>query len=253
MRTLETRRMPYVPARARRRGETLEALHDAWQGADMRPLLVRAVLGTPYVPAEPDGRIHLDGVLVWAVANTFPYPLRFPDDSAAVFPLPVHLAWVSRDGLPLWAASDLLPQGQTLRDKEYWHKRYPTAEAEWSSKRNANMRSGRWKEYRIPMPTVRVPELRAVVVGIHTEIERLLDVVTHIGKKPSQGFGRVVRWLVEPIDEPVEEIVGAAVMERTTPIAYWHDRGRIPDGRLTYGGWTPPYWYAPWHTEVRRP
>ena len=252
MRSLDVRRFPHVPRRAVKKGETLGAWHRRWQAAEMRPVVVRGILATPYVAAEPDGRVHLDALLAWAVANVFPYPIHY-EDGVGLIPLPLMLLWVSQDGLPLWAASDLLPQGEILRDRSYWHKRYPAAEAEWARKRSANVRAGRWKEYRMPLYHIRVPEVRGIAIGVPGEIERMLEVVTHVGKKPAHGYGRIVRWIVEPLNEDRETVLRAILTERNVPVAYYEEVGLEARGRVRIGGWTPPYWYAPWHTTVIGP
>lgn len=211
-----------------------------YQALKKQPLLITADLITPYIGAIGD-RLHFDSILAYAWVASQPYPVAFND--AMVTPLPLELLRTV-DGpsdavLPVWAATCLLPQGDVLRDKAYWHKRYPVDRSEFSTKLNASMVGGRNKEYRVPMQTIHVPQLRSVVIGNHTEIDRLLKFVSNVGTRRTQGYGRVGRWSIEPLDWTLEEARSAIPNERPMPA----NKGFL-------AGFTPPYWYAPWHTTI---
>lgn len=203
-----------------------------------QPLLVQAELVTPYVGAVGD-RLHFDSILAYAWVASLPHPIAF--DEAMVAPLPLDtLAIVEgpkKAVLPVWAATYLMPQGDTLRDRAYWHKRYPVDRSEFSTKLNTSTVAGRNKEYRVPIQTVHTPVLRAAVIGNQAEVERLLQFISHVGTKRAQGYGRVARWVVEPLDWTLEEARAAISEERPMP---------APSGPIA--GFTPPYWYAPWHS-----
>lgn len=242
--------LPGVHARYRDR-YSFELLRDRYQALPKEPLLVRAELLTPYVPATPDGSVHLDALLSAMVLETHPKAPLFPEDgSPACVPLPLELAWVSPGGRPLWVSSDLRPQGDAIRSQEYWHKRTPSDRLDLATKQRLETRRGRWKEYRMPLPTVRVPELRGVCIGNAPEIARLLSHVSHIGKKASQGFGRV-SFRISRWDESRGEAYRACMHARPVPVSYIMDEeGELHVGegvRYSRMGWTPPYWYAPWH------
>lgn len=235
---------------------TFHARRNHYEAMPKEPLLVRGVLGTPYVPAEPDGSVHLDAILGSMVLDSHPVP-HHRDEEACVVPLPVELAWVSREGLPLWTCSDLRPQGELLRSQEYFHKRAPDARMDLATKTRLEVRRGRWKEYRMPLSTITVPELRAVCIGNAGEIMRLLSFVSHVGKKPSQGFGRVLQWKVSRWDVEIEEARSAALMARPVPVRAIMDiEGEVslsPGTTWTRRGWRAPYWYAPnWEMAVTR-
>lgn len=237
-------RLRFVP-------KDLEPLCGYYATLSKEPLIVRAKLTTPYVPAEPDGSCHLDSILSWAVLAHLPYPVRTGGYEAPTVPLPLKLSWV-RDGVPLWAVSDLRPQGDLLRDQAYWHKRYPTDQLHYMTKTRANVRAGKWKEYRIPMGTVVDAELRAVCVGNRGKLKELLAHVSHVGKKASQGYGRVGEWEVEPLGVPEEDAEEAALRARAVPLDYATRHGRtVEEGwRMYRGGWSAPYWFAKNHTAV---
>lgn len=224
----------------------LEPLCGFYATLPKEPLMVRATLATPYVPAESDGSVHLDSLLSYAVYAHLPYPVRCGGAEGVVTPLPLKLSWI-RNGLPLWCTSDLRPQGDTLRDNAYWHKRWAETHTQFMSKKRANVKAGRNKEMRVPLATVQTPELRAICIGNRQKVEELLSHVSHVGKKPSQGYGRVAKWEVEPLDIPPEDAEAAALRARPVPLDYL---GGLTEGVARRGGFTPPYWYAPFHCPV---
>lgn len=233
-----------LPAVTRRNWEAGRSYHhrwDVWRTGPQVGMRITAVLGTPYVPTDGPA-VHLDGALAFAAENDIDAaPLG---RTAWVVPLPLRCLWVSEEGLPLWACSDLLPSDPVATGQAYWHKRYPSHRSEFSAKPNANTKAGRWKDYRVPLTTIATERLEAYAIGDPAEVQRLLDTyVSHVGKKPSQGYGRVLRWLVEPA-----EVTEADVLRwRTTPAAYWQGKP-LPEGMVIgpRRSWTPPYWYRPW-------
>lgn len=277
--------LPMVHARYREE-YSFERLAARYEGLSKEPLLVRATLGTPYVPAEPGGSVHLDALLSSVVLDSHArapvLPKLGPDGAAvAAVPLPLELAWAGEMGeqealysaynrrtgktdvlrrgrlparLPLWVCSDLRPQGDAIRSEEYWHKRYPESQHDEVVKsRLPNTRRGRWKEYRVPLSTVQSAELRAMCIGNGPEVLRLLSMITHLGKKGGMGFGRVLRWQVSKLEQDPATVRQAALNARPVPARYVMEAEgemRLAPG-TDYGlrGWTSPYWYAP-HFEL---
>jgi len=207
------------------------------------PITITAELLTPVIHAEKD-RTHLDGVLTFAALTTHPVASSYESHTAVVIPLPLDLAWVSPNGKPLWACSPLVPIGAGVDSREYWHKRYPTHRAEFGDRLNAVTTAGRWKEYRVPVNAQSVDRLVAHAVGNAPEVEKLLSVVTHIGKKGSMGYGRVARWIVAPATHTITDVLAL----KAVPVAYFD--GQQPSDRVALNrAWTPPYWYAPWWSD----
>ena len=205
-------RFPAVRNTARAAGLDFAALADRYAGLVAAPLLIRARLLTPFAPAV-DGRLHLDSILSYAAVAAFPTPPAWGDEPA-VIPLPLEPLWVSPDGLPLWACSDLHPTGAAHADIEYWHKRYPEQRMQdWCDKPNAPTTRGRYKEYRIPVRVVMPEDATLVALAIgHAETAReLLAHVHFVGKKPAQGKGRVGRWEVESLAMPTDAFSSRSV------------------------------------------
>ncbi len=256
-----------LPSVTRRRAKEHGTYHDVlrrYLALPMEPLLVSATLTSPMI-VNVDGGVHLDALLTWAVTEDFPCPTIHDDHSAtAVVPLPVRLLWVDARGLPLWAASDLVPIGQWESETVYFHKRYPSDRVEWCRSPNALTTAGRWKEARLPFPR-RVPhadaELCGMVLGNRAEIERLLTgYVTHVGRKVAAGNGRVAQWSVAPLAVDGETALGRILDGRCTPVDYYVERGTAQSQGADFERrllpsrcWTPPYWYAPYASTVVAP
>lgn len=223
----------------------------AWEKLPKEPLLVRCELLSPYTAAESkSGAIHLDALLSAAAVRELPYPPP-PHPEGEIFPTPLELAWVSLDGLPLWTASDLRPQGDIMRDATYWHKRHPEDRNHLASDMRANTRAGARKEYRMPISRIQVAELRAICIGHRSTVQYLLERhIPYIGKKSSQGGGAVGRWTVETLESPVKDARGAALRGCPVPLDALEDLGEAATGNLSVfrGGFSPPYWHAPGHT-----
>jgi hypothetical protein len=207
------------------------------------PVIITARLVTPVLHAEAQ-ITHLDGILSAAAITDHPAPSAW--DLVAIVPLPLELAWVSPQGLPLWACTPLMPVDAGLVSREYWHKRYPSHRAELGDKQSANTSAGRWREYRVPVAAHAVDRLHALAIGNADELRRLLDGVTHIGKKGSMGYGRVACWSITTATHTLADVLAL----RPVPVsAGLVDAAHVDPQR----GWTPPYWYAPHWTDCAVP
>lgn len=234
----QLRPLPTVaPWNKGQRSLTWEQRRDAFAGLPKSPLLITADLVTPILHAERD-RTHLDGLLSAAALTTHPTASHY--DQAAVLPLPLALAWVSPQGLPLWACTPLMPVGIGHHGAEVWHKRYPSHRAEFGHKLSAVTSAGRWKEYRVPVRPHQIDQLQALAIGHAESLEALLAVVTHLGKKGSMGYGRVARWTLTAAEHSLADVLA----RRPVPTDYDGPHA-LPGIIEPHRGWTPPYWYSP--------
>jgi len=89
--------------------------------------------------------------------------------------------------------------------KDHWNKRFDSRFmdlVDFGSRRGKIIvEQGRYKAYHMPVFYYAALRIEWYAVGDRAEIERLLCCVTHLGKKRSQGYGRVIRWEVEPIEQ----------------------------------------------------
>jgi hypothetical protein len=225
-------------------------LHKKYQSLRMLPLSISAEIVTGYIPANIDGTCNLDGILGSALLTSLPGPVYYPNHEAVVVPIPIRQLWISQDGKPLWASTPLKPGSDCSIGREYWHKRYPVERAELSQKLNANTSAGRYKEIRTPIITRNCKSVSSLVIGNKVEIERLLSCVTHIGKKGNSGYGRVAIWRVEELTIKPEDAELAILNMRPVPTRCPLS-DKLISGKRSFCGWTPPYWFSPWHLECK--
>lgn len=224
---------------------------DHYAAIPKRLLTIIAEPVTPVIESEP-GAINLDSLLSYAAITTHPTETMPVHDIPAIIPLPIALAWISPAHQPLWASTPLRPVGPEAESREYWHKRHPADRADWAAKPSVNTRAGRWKEYRQPVRGKLPSRYAALAIGHRAEIERLLTVCTHIGKKASMGYGRIGRWTV--IEQDADPVIDDILAQRPVPIAYYAGKPVPPGGIIAPNrAWTPPYWYAPWWADCISP
>lgn len=188
--------------------------------------------------ATTDLCLPIDGILAWAwIARNRPDLLDASHSGVVgeIFHPPLPLERREAHGGWWWAAS--FACGRPVREqKAYWHKRLDQAAAErcvdFGGRRGkVDVGAGPFKGYRMPLTVFLVPELVWYVVGDGEEIRRLLGAVTAIGKKPSQGYGRVREWIVEPWPEdlsdlrPIPDPGGDGIWGVRPP--YWEPRNQV--------------------------
>lgn len=204
-------------------------------------LKVTGYLINGYVPSEPSGALHLDGILSSAVFAAHPCNYKLPSPCGVV-PLPLKTLWQSPEGVALYASSDFEPDVHH-KGQEYWHKRYPSTHNDFVTLKKMNVKTtaGQYKDYRVPLDVRVANTISAVCIGNKDEIERLLGFITHVGKKSSQGFGRVVKWQVEVVDVSESDVIA----NRAVPI-----ESKLKDeGKIRHATWTSPYWFTGWAKE----
>lgn len=202
---------------------------------------------------RPGGRIagfdypNLDNLLARAVVDEATAGARLPATPES-YDLPVPLLCLWREpesGLPLWAATRLAPDGDSVRDVTYWHKR--AQRGAWTGTKTGRFSitptSGRWMARRVPLPTIVCDRWTATAIGNPEEVGRLLSGIAWIGKRRTMGFAEVVQWLVEPLDEGFS-LVKDGVLTRSLPAAAREEllATAVPEGEPSLVGWSPPQW-----------
>jgi hypothetical protein len=104
--------------------------------------------------------------------------------------------------------------------------------------------------YSMPLIIVNTQALLFLVHGIKSEIWRLLSTATHIGKKASQGYGKIKNFSIESfpylaqvIQDQDNEVLRPIPIEELDllpmPIKLVHGKNR----RFQKIGYRPPYWH----------
>jgi hypothetical protein len=129
-----------------------------------------------------------------------------------------------------------------------------------AERQQVNTTGGPLKSYRLPLRVRRVGRVAWLCVGDRREIVKLLRYVSAIGKKLSQGYGRVAEWTVERIDVDRHEwwpwwvdSPGGPVLMRPLPQEWAGLPAGLLGWRLWYGGVTDPYWHPDRQREIIEP
>jgi CRISPR type IV-associated protein Csf3 len=109
---------------------------------------------------------------------------------------------------PYWyyACSWAQPQPWWVAEgRDHWNKRFDQGFAhlvDFGSRRGkVIIEQGQYKAYHMPVFYRVADRVEWYCIGDRERIEALLSTVTHIGKKRSQGWGRVIQWEIEPWPE----------------------------------------------------
>ena len=211
------------------------------------PLQIDVHLASPVILYQP---LALDGLLAAQVVQQATRGRGLPATPEPYdIPLPLELLWRCPETLaPLWNATQFFPLEKNVQCAAFWHKRGYRPEmlqlARSGKPHNANFQNGRHKEYRIPLPKQSCLKWRAYCVGDVAEIEDLLGGLHSVGKKRTQGFGRVLKWQIAAVK--AFDYVQDGRLIKAFPVAY-------PETSVLSGGaafsryetaWTPPYWNA---------
>lgn len=126
-----------------------------------------------------------------------------------------------------------------------------------------NTTGGEFKSYYLPLRTVQTPQ---VVWFCHVKggeknkpayLRRLLQRITHIGHKANLGYGRVVRWDAERIEQdyswyaPHPEQPSSKILMRPLPLSLL-DKQAV-GWKRDFGGCAHPYWDREFYREIAVP
>lgn len=208
----------------------------------MTPLRVTFHLASAVV--EGDYPIHLDDLIAWAKVDEQLHAAK-PDDpafsdaqyDALIADLPLQKL-EGGDGQSVWAASQVIFDIPEHRGMRMFVRRTDTDTlsalvGEGQVIRRAdqiNLSTGPDKNYLQQIPFIAVSKGTAWCLGDRVELDRLLARVRYLGKKRSQGFGRVHSVSVDEAPEAEDR-----VWVRHLP---WPRDGYHP-ARVAV---RPPYW-----------
>jgi CRISPR type IV-associated protein Csf3 len=127
-----------------------------------------------------------------------------------------------------------------------WSKRWDTrndgiVKQDKKGKHRADTGSGYFKNYHMPMILKSYKNIVFYARGDKEELKRLLDNNIHsVGKKRSQGYGRISKWVIEEIGED-NSIVNEVVLMRHIPFEHKDELGDIKH-YVAEKPLIPPYW-----------
>jgi CRISPR type IV-associated protein Csf3 len=189
--------------------------------------------GIYYDPNEP---IHLDALLVWALA-----PMQFhnrclsrsdkPDD------ISIPLMRSKINGYNIWHASALFPGDKGIETLRFWRKKLRQDRLHLTNG-NPNIKSGVYREYNIPVPLLLVKNMVAYASGSRKKVKKILKRhIKSLGKKRAYGYGRILNIECEEIPHDWSITADGITMRwipckngvrqvRPSP-PYWNNFGRV--------------------------
>ena len=208
-------------------------------------LEVTAHLASPpvFYEAQP-----LDSLLSYSVVQIATRGRGLPERTEPYFiQLPLAELWRCPETcLPLWDATQFFPLDENIDQPAFWHKRgYKPhlLKAKKGKPHNAKFREGRYKEYRMPLPLKTCLRWRAYAKGNIQDISQLLTRIQAIGKKRTQGFGRISRWEIKQVNGDIPYVHKNALIKAFPVHA---PLPKFPPTLTFFSryprGWTPPYW-----------
>ena len=220
--------------------DRINAYFDSLKPFDFKAYEITLHLKTP---AALYDSLHLDGLLTKAVVENALHGEPLADSAEPYWlPLPLKQAWTADSGLPLWHTTDFRPIETDTVDSAFWHKRTidPAFLATMRGGKPMNIRptQGALKEYRIPLALHSALKWRATFEGDGKVVADLLQRISSIGKKRSQGYGLIESWELQPIDT-FSFFNTNDLPLRPLPTPFLPD---YPIRDIAFTSWTPPYW-----------
>lgn len=212
----------------------------------MDNLQVIAHMANPLV-AYDDWSPSLDALLEYMLLDRLNLITPNPTDADAEKNLPLIF-----DKMPLarpilkdewyWAVSSphyIENHQQTSRYRKRWD--YQEHHLDWGKKRaKVSGSEGHFKAYDLPRYDREMQTIHWFCVGDANKISDLLQSVTHLGKKRSQGCGQVHKWEVIPFEYDWHLWRGDK-LARPMPVNMIDPPQAI---NMMQWGWRPPTWLA---------
>lgn len=213
-----------------------------------RPLTITA---WPQCGVISDAFLPIDGLLYYYAhreaygEQTVTAPGARTGGGAHV-PIPLERRNTQARGLWYYAASFAQWSAPCALGSDHWNKRFDQQHADlvdFGARRGKVLvGEGAYKALHMPIYYRHSLSVSWHVVGDADAICRLLDHCTHLGKKPAQGYGAVLRWEVAPAAHDWSVRGPGGQLMRAVP---------DPDGVLY--GVRPSYWLPANQTRCRLP
>lgn len=213
------------------------------------PMQITAHMAGGVATAHPWG-LALDGLLaaqLWRdhAATSDPATLQWPSqtDTPPDLPLPLHRCTTAGE-LWHWSATCAYTDAPASIEVRRWTARLDHAALETLTAtlpKNLSPSKGRYRTRQMPLFVTLTNRLTWRAVGDPSQVADLLSPISAIGKKRSQGEGRVLRWTVEPIDiDPWDagHLHPDQSLGRPVPACC---AGALPDSPTMLAGIRPPY------------
>lgn len=238
---------------------------DHWSNP-YRPLRITAHLASPVACVPGEVVLPLDGILEYASFQAgWPHVLkhhlgrylpRIDSRDPANFLIPVK-RWGHRDNPDwFWCASQAeFPGGLTI-DRSHWNKRFDGTRPEFEDHLSFEGRrgkvvisSGRYKSYHMPLCLLVAPRIEWHCLGAADGVGKLLQRISHLGHKRSQGWGEVLRWEIHAARHDRSLFRADGSPARALPLSCLPELGAHADPDMVA---TAPVRSPAWHASRRR-
>lgn len=229
----------------------------------MQPLRVTATLHAGIAHASP-WTVSLDGLLasqLWQAHKRL-HPIAGMRELDNPPDLELPLARCTLDSQWWhWAATCGWPDTpQEAPEIHYWGTRLDHRHTEHTATalpQHLPDNKGRWKAYWMPVPITLTHTLAWHAVGDPDAIRDILAPITSIGKKRSQGEGRIRSWSITPAPDldphTASHLSPTGTLGRPCPEACLTQHPDVIDGGPGYATIRPPHMHPSRRTEVRLP
>lgn len=179
---------------------------------------------------NPLNPIHIDGLLVWALAAKQGKTEALSKNDIPDF-IKIPLMMETINNSKVWKSSALFPENEGIESIQYYRKKFDTSRME-VTKGTANLIMGKYKEYNMPIPLLLINKLIGYCDGNRYEVGRILKKnIRYIGKYRSQGYGKIINIITEKTDNDYSLVKEGKAMRN-----YPHPKGVKICRSL------PPYW-----------
>jgi CRISPR type IV-associated protein Csf3 len=216
----------------------------------MGPIKVTASLSSP-IAVYDDWTPALDGLLQWQILEKLNLISPNPTFEQVAETQPLMLAempiergeinseWYWKVSSPCYAYT----VEQQSRFRKRWSPGVDSPEPIWGKRKPKFTTSeGSEKAYDLPLFIRNAHAISWYAIGDRAATLSLLETVTGLGKKRSQGYGQILKWAVESFPHDWH-LWRAETLMRTIPVEFLDPNQKV-DCTILRWGWRPPAWLA---------
>ena len=158
-------------------------------------------------PIATVGLIHLDALLGTAIFMRryirLPKTAGRRESIGDTIRRKIPLFSVAIEGKRIFSGSAGIATGcvSVVRWKKRWDNEYDALVDFDNRKQRIDHKASYFKQYNMPLVILSTPEMIFYARGDRRQIESLLNHISNIGKKSSQGFGEIREWKVEEVEK----------------------------------------------------
>lgn len=183
--------------------------------------------GIYYDPREP---IHLDALLAWTLASKQGAEKDLQrSDEPQLIQLPLMKKTIGDQFI--WRSSALFPVGPQGEDLQFWRQKFDHKRCDITNG-SPNLTNGVYREWNMPLPIILTTCMVAYANGNRKDCKKLLNKeLKCLGKKRSQGYGKIIEMEFIEMDEDFSISKGGCATR------FLPDKNGIRECRIN-----PPYW-----------